>query len=181
MHKINIEPLKEYASYLNSIFNQTVTDSRVTVFQNKNNSVLYITRHQNLVVLPLELKPHRYLHFMQRATVQPDDKIRIEECRYAYSLSDDPDNEKSWVCRYEFSLAPNKFRYPHAHIHVNAKEHDIKHIHFPTGRISIEQLLAHLIIEHHVEPRDINWFKLLAESHKEFIKKRTDTELYLFP
>ena len=175
---VNIEKLQEYADYLNGVFNKTITDSRLVVWQ--RNSHLYITRRQKGFP-PLELKPKGYLHFWQRAIVQPDQKVKVEECRYIYSLSDNPYDEQQWIFRYEYSLNPDK-HVPYAHIHLNACRGDIPlgHIHFPTGRISVEQIIAHLIIEHRVKSKR-GWFKLLANSHKGWMKKRTDLDLCLFP
>jgi hypothetical protein len=98
---VNIQARRGYADYLNKVFNKTIMDSRLRVLQ--LNSKLYITRYQD-GFLPLELKPHSYLHFWQRANVQPDDKVNVLECRYIYSLSDNPDDEQSWVLRYEYRL-----------------------------------------------------------------------------
>ena len=57
----------------------------------------------------------------------------------------------------------------------------LRHIHFPTGRISVEQLLAHLILEHGIEPLSRNAMAMLAESHRGFTSRRTDQEEEAFP
>jgi len=103
----------------------------------------------------------------------------VEECRYIYSLSADPDNEEEWIFRYEYCLKPER-GVPSAHLHFNGTHNDkpMRQIHFPTGRISIEQIIAHLIIEHGIIPKIPTWFDLLAESHKGFIKRRTDPPLF---
>lgn len=175
---VNINALRKYADYLNGIFNRTITDSRLCVFQRGNE--LYVTRHQN-GFLPLELKPHSYLHFWQRARIQPNNKVNVLECRYIYSMSDNPDDQANWVFRYEYSLRP-KGNEPHAHIHINAGRGgcDLSHIHFPTARLSVEQIIAHLIIEHKVKAKK-GWQKLLANSHEGWMKKRSDLRLCLFP
>jgi hypothetical protein len=176
--RVNKEALQKYADYLNGVFNKTITDSRLIVWQ--RNSHLYITRYQD-EWLPLELKPKGYLHFWQRAIVMPNGKVKVEECRYIYSLSKNPDDEKQWIFRYEYSLNPDK-HVPHAHLHLNAYRGNrpLRHIHFPTARISVEQIIAHLIIEHGTKTKR-GWFKLLADSHKGWIDRRTDIGLYLFP
>ncbi len=175
---INTEALQKYVDYLNWVFNKIITESRLVIWQ--RNSRLYITRHGG-DFLPLELKPKSYLHFWQRAVIQPNQKVKVEECRYIYSLSDSPDDQQQWVFRYEYSLNPDKY-VPYAHIHLNASRGDysLGHIHFPAGRISVEQIIAHLITEHGVKSKR-GWLRLLANSHAGWMKKRTDLDLCLFP
>ncbi|MCX5990914.1 MAG: hypothetical protein NTZ04_01065 [Chloroflexi bacterium] len=145
---------------------------------------LFITCFQNGNFLPLVLKPLSYLHFRQLACVDNRSKIIVEECRYTFSKSPNPDDESKWIFRYEYSLKPEPNKIiPHAHLHLNAFRNDktIKHMHFPTGRLSVEQIIAHLIVEHQIKPKMADWFKLLDDSHKGFTKRRNDLALALFP
>ena len=122
------------------------------------------------------------MHFRQIVRVESG-KVVVDECRYIYSLSDNPDDEAKWLFRYDYSITPDKM-VPYAHIHLNATSsarEDLRKIHFPTGRLSIEQILAHLICERGTSPKNENWFEILAESHKGFLKRRQDLELGLFP
>ncbi len=169
MATVNIEALQKYVDYLNRILNKTITESRLCVFQ--LDSKLYVTRYQN-GFLPLELKPHSYLHFWQRANIQLNNKVNVLECRYIYSLSNNPDDEGNWVFRYEYSLKPATNK-PHAHLHINACRNgcNLPRIHFPTARLSVEQIIVHLIVEHSVKSKR-GWFKLLAKSHEGWMKKR---------
>lgn len=172
-----VSKLQEYVDYLNGILNQTITDSRLVILRRNR---LIISCYQD-DFLPLQLKPQGYLHFRQLANVKAD-KVIVEDCRYIYSLSPDPDDEQQWIFRYEYCLTPEE-HVPYAHIHLNASRgaQPIRDIHFPTGRLSIEQIIAHLIIEHGVTPKATNWFELLAESHRGFMERRTDLTSPLFP
>jgi hypothetical protein len=170
--------VKAYVDYLNSILNQTVTDSRLVVLQ--RSSFLLVTRYQNGELQPLKLTPPSYLHFRQFAQVNAESKVVVQECRYIYSASNDIDAEDKWIFRYEYSIQPEP-NVPHAHIHLNAicNGCSIKHIHFPTGRVSLEQIIAHLVLEHGIKPKTADWFNVLKDSHEGFVQRRQD--LLLFP
>jgi hypothetical protein len=148
----------------------------------KRGEHFFVTRFQDNVFLPLDLTPHGYLHFRQLACVNDKEKVIVEDCRYIYSLSADPDDEDSWIFRHEYSLTPDE-NVPYAHFHLNAycNQVCIKHIHFPTGRISIEQIIAHLILEHGITPRMDDWFSFLSSSHAGFVRKRNDILIPYFP
>jgi hypothetical protein len=133
---------------------------------------------QDNEILPLELKPQGWLHFRQIVTLQ-DSKVIVEDGRYTYSLSSNPDDENQWIFRYEYRLNPQD-EYPHSHLHLNAYRDGkpLRRIHFPTARVSIEQIIAHLIMEHGIQPKCANWFDILAESHRGFVERRTDSPLF---
>jgi hypothetical protein len=138
----------------------------------------YITCFQDGAILPLRLKPQGFLHFHQLVSVRSG-RVIVEDSGYRYSLSENPDDEDQWIFRYEYSLSPEE-NVPHAHLHVNAKRDDkpLRHIHFPTGRLSIEQIIAHLICEHGIESKRADWLNFLANSHRGFLNRRTDPPLF---
>ncbi len=107
-------------------------------------------------------------------------KVVVEDCGYRYSLSSNPDDDQQWVFRYEYSLSPEE-NVPHAHLHLNAQRGNepLRHMHFPTERVSLEKVIAHLIIEHGVRPKREDWFEFLAESHRRFTMLRTDPPFFL--
>ena len=179
--KSNFSTLQAYVDYLNSLLNQIITDSRLTVL-NASELQSLVTCFQNSSIQPLKLKPKGWLHFRQQTCIK-NGRVIVERCRYAYSLSSNPDNEDSWIFRYEYRLIPDEIYVPHAHLHVNAQRNGktLKHIHFPTSRLSIEQVIAHLIIEHKIKPKCSDWFDCLAKSHEGFAIRRTDPHQKLFP
>jgi hypothetical protein len=168
--------LQAFVDYLNGILNQTVTDSRLSVIR-INPPYFAVTRLQGKEIRPLELAPKGWLHFRLIAIVRPDDRIIVEEATWSYSLSPNPDEEQ-WIFRYDYRLNPQD-NYPCAHIHINAG--NLKELHFPTSRVSIEQIVAHLITEHGIKPRCENWLDLLKTSHEGFVERRTDLEASPFP
>jgi hypothetical protein len=178
--KDNYTIYQVYIDYLNTLLNQIVTDSRLKVIHSSEPTSV-VACYQKQSIIPLKLKSKGWLHFRQQACIEHG-KVKVKSCRYQYSTSKDPDDEDAWIFRYDYSLTPDH-HVPHAHLHVNAymNEKTIKHIHFPTSRLSIEQVIAHLIIEHNVKPKKQDWFSQLAASHKGFINQRTDKSADLFP
>lgn len=173
--------VQKYIDYLNEVLNNTITDSRLVIVGGTQELVYLVSCFQNDKIVPLKLAPQKWLYFRQLVSIQTR-KIIVRECRYHYSLSSNPDDEEQWIFRYEYCLEPED-QVPHAHLHLNAIRggQNLKHIHFPTGRVSIEQVIAHLIIEHGVKPKGQNWFTILADSHQGFTKRRTDPHPHLFP
>ena len=173
----DLRTLQLFVDYLNVLLNQTVTDSRLTIIKSERRPSFIVARFQKQRILPLQLTPQRWLHFRLSASVRPDGKIIIEEAIWCYSLSDDPDGEE-WIFRYDYRLNPQDI-YPCAHMHINAG--DLDKLHFPTSRVSIEQIVAHLITEHGVEPKCQNWLDVLRTSHKGFVERRSDLGDAPFP
>jgi hypothetical protein len=178
--KANHTIYQGYIDYLNTLLNQIITDNRLKII-NPSKPTSLVACYQNESITPLKLKSKGWLHFSQQTCIKGG-RVVVEYSRYVYSTSKDPDKEDAWIFRYEYSLNPEP-KVPHAHLHVNAtrNEKTIKHIHFPTSRVSIEQIIAHLIIEYGVKPKKRDWFNQLAESHKGFIDRRTDKAANLFP
>ena len=125
------------------------------------------------------------MHFKQVLYTKSSKNI-VEYSRYIYSLSRDPDEEDKWAFRYEYHMNPRD-NVPHAHLHVNADWHcnslntnSLKKIHFPTERISIEKIIAHLIIEYGIKSKRKDWFEFLKDSHIKFATQlRTDQPVFL--
>ena len=95
---------------------------------------------------------------------------------YQYALTMNQDSD--WIFRYEYRRTPEPLR-PHSHLHINAAFLDnpsiqFDRLHFPAGRLSIEQMLAHLILEWEIEAKVEDPIAELAETHKRFSKRRTD-------
>ena len=95
-------------------------------------------------------------------------------CQYSITSPEDP----NWVFRYEYDVEPldTKVRYPAGHLHVNAEPDEYAKIetaknfpslHLPTRRMSLEEIVWHLINEHSPSASNEDkeeWFDLLNES-----------------
>jgi hypothetical protein len=183
----NNETLQAYVDYLNVVFNQTITDSHLVLLQKTSLNFL-ITCFQDDNTRPLELKPESWLHFRQVVTIQPfrdERKVIVKEGTYRYSLSPNLRDEDKWIFRYDYELKPPKEHIPHCHLHLNANKGGEKlgELHFPTGRVSIEQIIAHLISVYKIQSKRTDWLDYLGKSHKEWMQKRRDiiSKRYLFP
>lgn len=179
--------IRTYVEYLNLVLNTILTDSRLKPIQYGSHYI--IDRYQSGRFLPLELSPRGFLHFRQFVhTVNAH--IEVESYEYTHSLSADRDDEQAWVCRYHYDREPTNSERPHAHMHINAEgsanwpiTRSLRRTHFPTQRMSIEQLIWHVVDEGGAItrlPRE-EVLTRLAVSYKGFVMRRTDFQLAKFP
>ena len=172
-----------------------MSDSRLDMLAGPDLAHRVITRTQSSGRRPpLELRPSGYLSFFQmvRREIEEggeDDPSRhhviVEQAVYVYSPTRDVDRD--WVFRYEYERSPVPPR-PHSHFHLNAQAltgKDLSDLHFPAGRLSIEQILAHLMHEHGVIPKPPltvdDAIAKLAVTHRIFQTRRTDLTDAPFP
>jgi hypothetical protein len=119
--------------------------------------------------------------------VQPvGPKVNVLSATYKFSYSDNPDDEEDWIFRCEYERTPTVENRPQSHLHVNALhrvhgEIDFDRVHFPTARLSLEHVLAALILEFGIQPRNQDAIPLLRESYLGWVKRRTDLEDPTFP
>ena len=182
--------LQDFVDSLNRTLNTTVTQSRLTLWAGSRLANRRVTRAQKFAEpLPLELRPRGNFVFVLM-TIRMEDSprgnhIELENCSFRFSKSPDLREESAWVLRYDFSMNPEPGQ-PHAHLHVNAvHKHNntpLERLHLPSGRVSLEQFLAHLLLEQGVEPiPDITVaeaMESLGEGHRRFPTDPTPT---LFP
>lgn len=85
---------------------------------------------------------------------------------YMYMVDDHQGHE---IFSYHWQPDGPKVKFPHLHVeHPNFKK-----AHFPTGRISLEEVLSLLITDFEVHPLRPNWDRILTETHKKFATYRT--------
>lgn len=135
------------------------------------------------MIEPVALKNGGFLKFehVVRVLDVPGPERRLNKmatisysCQYSTTSPDDPD----WVFRYEYETEPldARARYPVGHLHVNAEPRNYSQIetikgfsslHFPTRRLTLEEILWHLINEYTPSVSNVEkdeWFELLNES-----------------
>lgn len=120
-----------------------------------------------------------------------NDGVTTEHTSIAYRCSADVDGD-DWIFRYEYERAMAEsggYQYPIAHLHVNAQPQHYRgakpfpDLHLPTGRLSLEAIIRHLIVEHDVptvEDRD-RALAFLRDQEKEFNERRTDPDRPALP
>ncbi len=173
--------IQDYIDHLNGLFNTTISDSRLVLLEVAGGSDQKHIVHFQSRRLPLDLNPSGFLDFRQLVH-RVEDHVEVTQASYMFSHSEDPDDEAAWVFRYEYDRLPEPAK-PQSHLHVNAERNgeSIKHVHFPTSRISVEQLIAHLIMEHGIVSARDAWRDFLGASHQGFVERRTDSQTGVFP
>ena len=120
------------------------------------------------------LQNGRYLYLYHRLCLRHKERyLTTLEYEYTYQESEDPD---SWIFRYEYKREPlPDYRYPKAHLHINAEpdaypgSKPFPRLHIPTGRVTIEQIVRHLLDEHAMPCISPNhWQDVLAETQTAF-------------
>lgn len=85
---------------------------------------------------------------------------------YMYIVDDHRGRE---VFSYHWQPSHPEVKFPHLHV----EPHAFKKAHFPTGRISLEEVLRLLITDFGVQPLRSDWDKVLAKTHQKFATYRT--------
>ena len=181
----NASLFRRYVTTLNDTLNHTVSDSHLTTEGLRGGSTRSVGRFRNGVPLPLELKPSGNFLFVFQQIHLDGAKIIVEEASYRYTLSDDFGDEQAWVFRHDYVRFADD-RHPHSHIQVNAKHRfsgeDLNREHFPSGRLSLEQIIAYLILERNIRPlrgtSKNQAIEYLRSKHAEFMNLRTDADVF---
>jgi hypothetical protein len=172
------------ADHFNSVLNQTVSKSRLTVLWEEGTHPPHfdLVRLVNKRVTPLDLNGTSAVRLVQHKIEVTEWHCATLTYSYRYQRNYDP---KSWICRWEYFRKPPKpdYRYALAHFHVNANlarkagsGENISGFHFPTARVPLELVLLHLIEEWGVKPLNpTKWRDTLASSRKGFEERRTAT------
>ena len=107
---------------------------------------------------------------------------RLQTLRSAYRYQAGPDlDDPKPLFVYEYDrYAPPP--YPRCHLHVFAapKDFELKRsfprLHLPTRRITLEQIVWHLIQEHGVQPRRDDWQQVLWRHEQWFRDRQRDSD-----
>ncbi len=124
---------------------------------------------------PVPLGNGMYLNV--ELTLAADDttapRLATTRASYTYQAGEGLDDPRP-LFTYQYDRnAP--FPYPRCHLHVFAAPNDyvqerpFSRLHLPTRRITLEQIVWHLIQEHNVEPRRDDWRQVLWR-HEEWFR-----------
>lgn len=129
----------------------------------------------DLVPLQLETESHGALDLyisQELAAVEHgkgDEAFRLETWAYAYRLhvGEHP------VFRWEYEKRPkNKYPRHHVQMHTTAlvgeTSFDLKHLHTPTGWVTVEEVIRFMITDLGCRPLCDDWEEKLAESERRF-------------
>jgi hypothetical protein len=121
----------------------------------------------------MPLENGRYLFLFQLLGLRrPEKYLTTLSYSYSYQATED---ENSWTLRYDYVREPPPgYRYPRFHVHVSASPTSYRgprsfpDLHLPTGRVTIEELLRHLVREHAIGPISGAWETTLREAEEFF-------------
>jgi len=188
---------REFADGLSSLLTRTITyQPLVCSFVGGLNVALVQFRPDPDVPEQryVELENGCWVSVLQRVVPNPEDPDRVRTAAYSYSYSLGPDHDEEWLVRYDYvperAAQEPEHPYPASHVHVNAsngsydefmralsEDRPLSQVHFPTGRISLEDFVEHLLIEFRVPilyGRSVREaLEILEEGREEFRKKRT--------
>lgn len=152
---------QEYREYLSSIATQTITRQPLACdfIGGKQQALIHFRNGYTL------LGNRCTLRILQRIGPHPSDEAKVTTLEYLYAFRIGSDPQQEPLVRYEYlsELAvPEGYRYPRGHVHLSANvpEYDklieryekkpLHQVHFPAGRISLEEFIELLIVEFHV-------------------------------
>lgn len=184
--------MRRLADYSGRILNRTIsvrpvklTAQKITDRQDRTWTVAnYVPDVDGLpVIAPIRLRNGGFSKFEHVVRVLdgrgPERNLRkMTTLGYSYQYSTTSPEDPSWALRYEYEVEPLDpgSRYPAGHLHVNAEPggyarvetvKDFPALHLPTRRLSVEEILWHLINEHSPGTSDGDkdeWFDFLNES-----------------
>lgn len=184
------------ADYFGSILNKTVGTKPIKLtarkITDKEDRVWTIANYapdadRLPVVEPVRLRNGGFLkfeHVVRVLDVQgPARNLKkMTTLGYSYLYSTTPPEDRDWMFRYEYEVEPldTEARYPSGHLHVNAEPNeytrvetvkDFPLLHLPTRRLSLEEIVWHLVNEHiptvNRKTKE-QWFDFLNESKAEY-------------
>jgi hypothetical protein len=104
--------------------------------------------------------------------------FKVQTLAYAYTLYalDKRDDREREIFSYHWHpRGQSPIIYPHLHLAQGAEvgRDDVRGAHFPTGRISLEEVLRLVIEEFHVKPLRHDWADILQRTKAAFEEFRT--------
>lgn len=154
---------RNFGNYLSDLLTKTIAPNyplRCIISGVKDEAFLEFRAGKALVGNGCSL---RISHVIAPNPDEPEAKVTTVRYSYSYALGPDPDRD--WLLRYEYRpdlVGDPSHPYALAHVHLRAESqpytsymapHENKplgDIHFPTGRISIEEFVRLLIVEFHI-------------------------------
>ncbi len=158
-----------FVDNLNGVLERTVSDSRLSLIDLPGDpNTFELTRLVDGASAPLEFDGTTARLFVQQVFVVEDGACKMES--YCFQLQEDASIE-SWQLRWDYCRDPPPAERPYArsHVHVNGMffdgEPSASH-HLPTGLVSLELVIWHLITDWGAKPRSEDWKAILEESIK---------------
>lgn len=121
----------------------------------------------------MQLENGHYLFVWQQLGLRREERfLTTLEYRYVYQATLE---DESWIFRYEYQREPpDGYRYPRAHLHVNASPagyaapKSFPQLHLPTRRVTVESVVRHLLDEHAIRAISPDWQDVLGAAELAF-------------
>lgn len=167
---------REFATLIGEAVNATVSHAPIAFVEIEGSEFEgYIAHAPGAFRAPesLPLVDGGFLYLYQRLVLRRKEKfLTTAEYRYTYETSQTRDD---WIFRYEYLREPgDDYPYPLAHAHFNgtpekyAGGKSFPALHLPTGRVTVEDVLRHLVVEHEIGPISDSWEQTLKETKESF-------------
>jgi len=182
------ERFDDFKDTLNRTLNKTVSQARLqVVLPARHARTAVIThvlqgRYREFSSIPL-VNGH-YLTALMEVRLTPQG-VTTDKTAIAYRRSPELYGE-DWIFRYEYErkqAAESDYAYPISHLHVNASpqyyagKKPFPDLHLPTRRLSLEEIIRHLILEHDVPTLGSveEALRFLDDQQADFERNRTDS------
>lgn len=178
---------EDFRDALNRTLNRTVSQSRLVIVPHTRSNRALITSvvpgKKPVTFTSAVLGNNHYLNVRMDVGLIGR-AVTTLATSISYRRSADPRCE-DWIFRYEYGreiASVGGYPYPVSHLHVNAEPSYYRgtkpfpDLHLPTRRLSLEEIIQHLIVEHDVPtlgPRE-DVLAFLDEQQQVFEQNRTD-------
>jgi hypothetical protein len=166
---------REFAGLVGEVVNATVSRAPVTFVELEDSIEFegFVAHAPAKVPAPFSLEGGGFLFLYQHLCLRRREKyLTTLGYRYVYQSGE---SDESQIFRFEYEREPEDgYGYPRFHLHINATpntyegEKEFPSLHIPTGRVTIEDVVRHLVTEHSVGPISPAWEKTLAQAEESF-------------
>jgi len=176
------EVFAKFSGHLNDLLHKTVCDAPLTHIHGPHPTQAQICFRQGNSSIAAKLNSGGwYLFLVQtvRAVRESPKSWRLRTLKYSYRIQRGPSQDDPYLFRYEYvSRELEEFLHPRHHCHIHSqlripgkkKLHDLDKSHFPTGWVTIEEIIRFLIHSLNVKSRKKRWDAILKDSEEEFRK-----------
>ena len=176
------EVFKAFTKHLNGLLHATVCDASLTSIIHAHPTRAQMCFRQGGSPTAAKLHSGGWYMFLGQTlgTVKKPGKTpQLRTLAYSYRIQRGPGQDDPYLFRYEYvSRELDKFLHPRHHCHISSqlripgkkKLLDLDKVHFPTGWVTIEELIRFLIHSLKVRSRRAGWDVMLKNSEEEFRK-----------
>ncbi len=172
------ECFKEFAEHMRKLATATVSkNALLALVENEGERAgLRFREHGSAILAELNTKYGKlYFSLAQEleAVQETKKQYRLSTRRYWYRLQSTPALDAQALIRWEYEISSDRGPAPH-HVQADAKAGplDLNHLHVPSGRVMIEDVIRFLIVDlEHKPPCGEDWPDVLEKSARDYFEK----------